>query len=103
METSKVKRELGTRAWEVEWCVEIPLTESGDTDMDNAVYKRRIVATKEEALVVAKEVYPQDQWGAVAVTEVEFIDPYDDNIPQTFRWEYVSDSIHYSGEEGFDA
>lgn len=87
--------ELGRRAWEVEWCSDLgPLDECGDTNIDSWVYKRRICATREAAIKLAKKMLPLDKVGAVAVTEVEFIDPYGDNIYRTFRWEYVSETEH---------
>ena len=103
MPETKKRPELGDRAFEVEWCIEIPnYPDSEDRDIDNAKYRRRIVATKDDALSLAKEVYPQDQFGAVTVTPVEFIDPYEENIPKTFRWDYCGDSLHYSGDEDFE-
>lgn len=97
------ERLLGYRAFEVEWCTKIPIDpETGEGDMDGCEYARRFVGTIDEALAEAKEVYPLDKFGVVTVTEVEWIDPYEERIAALYRWDYVGDSRHYSGEDGFD-
>lgn len=86
---------LGTRAYEVEWCSDLgPVNEFGETELDSWVYERRICATRESAMDLAKKLLPLDKVGAVAVTEVEYADPYGDNLPHTFRWEYVGETEH---------
>lgn len=105
MTTEQIRktRQLGDRAVEVEWCVDLPIDEYGDIDRDAAKYRRRTVATIGEALAMAKQVLPDERgFGVVTVTEVEWIDPYGDGIRGTFCWEYVGDSRHYSGGEDFD-
>lgn len=93
---------LGDTAFEVETCVSIPLNEFGDSDLDRAVNRRYIVATKDAALEMAKRLLPKDAFGSVVVTPIEFVDPYGDGMPSTFAWEPVGDSLHYSGEETFE-
>jgi len=91
--------QLGERAFEVEWCSEIPIDPvTQDRNLDAAVYHVKICRTAEEALAFAKTVYPQDQFGSVAITPVELQDPYGRDIRRTFAWEYVGDSIHYDGQ-----
>ena len=94
--------QLGDRMFEVEWCTKIPRDENGDADLDRATYRIGMVATREAALALAKKVYPQDQFGCVAVTEMEYSDELGDGVPATFLWLAVADSQHYSGENGFD-
>lgn len=90
---------LGTRAFEVRWCVNVPENEFGDSDIDRAKYRRAICDTLEAARTKAKAVFTEAVLGYVEITEIEVVDPFDDGIPATFRWEYVGDSEFYEGEE----
>jgi len=83
---------LGTRAWEVEWCNDIPTDENGDSDFDRAEYESRIVRTKGPAFALAKRMLPKDFIGEVRVTPVELSDPYGDKLPWTYLWEAVGDA-----------
>jgi hypothetical protein len=87
--------ELGDRAFEVEWCFHLPRFEDGTCDIDGAKHKRRFARTIEDAFAIAREVYPQDKFGSVTITPVEWIDPYKEGIRQLYRWEYVGDSKHF--------
>lgn len=90
---------LGMRAWEVEWCEEIPYDEEAQShDFDNATYRYRVFRDKAKAEAFAREVYPQDHFGSVSITEVEWTDPYHEDIPRTFRWEAVGEPEFYEGE-----
>jgi len=82
---------LGTRAWQVDWCVDLPVDELGDCQPDEAVYKHRVVLAKGSAFALAKRMLPHDVIGEVSVTEVELTDPYDEGLPWTYYWEYVGD------------
>lgn len=103
MTTTKQSRRLGDRGFEVEWCTKVFVEDDGCTgNPDRDTYKRRVVETRDQALALAKEVYPEDGHGCVVVTPVEWVDPYGDGIPRTFHWDYCGDSLHYSGDAGFE-
>lgn len=100
--TMKPKAKLGDEAWEVEWCDNLPLNGAGEGLLDKAHYVRRYAGTLREAMQAAKKVYPQDQFGAVRITLVRWIDPHADTEDagrsSQFRWEPIADPIEYSGE-----
>jgi len=62
--------------YEVCTCVELPVKD-GDTDYDNAVYRRFDCETKKQAITLAMRLLPNDCWGSVEVTEFirEYFDP----------------------------
>ena len=91
---------LGDRKYLVEWCIEVPCdTDSGERLVDEAKCRRKIVNSYEEALDLAAEKMPETVvlFGprAVEITEVEYVDPYGDNLPWTFRWEPCGDTVYY--------
>lgn len=93
-----MKPRLGDRAFEVEWCYELPLDEFGDANLDCAKQAVRYVPTHEEALAVAKKVFPKDQFGSVRITPVEYTDPFGDRVPSTYLWEAHGESEFYDGD-----
>lgn len=96
------KSRVGDRAWLVEWCHFRYQDEDGTGDPDRDQTSSRRFASREEAMAYAKEVYPQDQYGAVMVTQVEFT-PYDEDdvadFPHAGFWEATADTEYYEGEE----
>ena len=91
-------RELGDKAFEVEWCSVLPRNKNGDAEPDLATYEFRVLDTYDAALAFAKSIYPKDQWGSVRITPVEFVDPFGDGIKRTFRWEPIGDSEFFEGK-----
>lgn len=92
--------ELGDRAWQVEWCISLgEPDEFGEYPPDNWKYKRATFTTKKVADEFARKVYPKDARGVVEVYPVEFVDPYDEGLVSTFRWESCGDSEYYDGPE----
>lgn len=91
---------VGDAGWEVEWCKELPCyPDDPDTiDRDNAVMVTRCFDSREEAYRYAKEVYPRDQFGAVAITPFS-IEPLSDEWPYGAYREYTADSETYEGED----
>lgn len=96
---TKTQYRLGDHAYEVEWCTNLPVDEFGDSDLDAAEYVHVICPTRKAADAKAREVYPQDQFGAVRITEVELVDPYGERIRRTYVWEAIGHSDHYEGED----
>ena len=93
---------VGDKAWQVEWCAEIPRTKDGDADLDAAKEHRKLFASREDALTYAREVFPRDAFGSVRITPVEKF-PYDDahanSHPYVGFWETTGDTEHFEGEE----
>lgn len=92
-------RRLGERGFEVEWCDLLPMIEGTnppEADMDKARWRRKLFKTKDEAIAFAKQVLPEDKFGSVRVTPVEWQDPIGENLWPTFCWEYIGDSIEIS-------
>lgn len=90
---------LGDRGFMVEWCIETPTDENGDTEPDLWKYKRRVLSELSAAMSFAKLAFIEAVTGVVEVYPVEFVDPYGDGIRKTFKWECVGDSEYYNGEE----
>ena len=84
--------ELGDRAFEVEWCSDIPRDEFGDMLPDAATYHCRILRSREAAERIAREVLPRDAFGSVRITPVVRVDPFGDRIPATYLWEPCGES-----------
>lgn len=96
--------EVGTEGYEVEWCYELPI-EDGDAQMEKAKWRRVVLTDLQDAKKLAEEVYPQDQFGAVLITQVVLTDPHEGTryagIRSEFRWEPQSewaDKAEYSNE-----
>ena len=89
---------IGTIKFEVEWCPFLPPDGAGGVDIDKAKYRAEQFWTRAEALERAKKVFAKDQFGSVRITKVEFVDPYGDGLPRTFRWKAIADSEYYEGE-----
>ncbi len=50
--------ELVAERWEIEWTSEMPIDpDTGDADIDNAVFSRKSFATKAEAMSFAKSLF----------------------------------------------
>lgn len=98
----KGKPRVGDKCWEVEWCTEIPVDENGDSDMDRAKLHVERFQFAEEAMEFARDVFPQDQFGAVAITLMQFC-AYDDydalRYPHAGFWDAAGETYHYEGEE----
>lgn len=96
--TSKV----GDEAWEVEWCSDVPKDENGDSISDRAVMHVRTFKTKAAALKCAREAFPKDFFGSVAITPVRFM-PYDEDdaerYPTVGYWEACGETEHYEGDD----
>lgn len=92
---------LGDRAFRVEWAYELPVNECGDSLPDEAKYRRVTVTTLKRAREIARAKWSETHkaFGVVEITEVEFVDPYEENIPRTFRWEECGDTEYYEGPE----
>jgi hypothetical protein len=82
---------LGSRAYSVEWQTNVPVNEFGDCEPDRGDFNMKVIKTKGPAFAYAKRVLPEDYWGSVVITEVELTDPYGDELPWTYYWEYVGD------------
>jgi hypothetical protein len=101
----KYRPRVGDERWFVEWCVKLGKADENDPDSewdrDSDVYRSRAVATKEEAEKLAREVYPMDQYGAVAYWPAEFV-AYDEDhaadYPHVGFWEDTGDAEHYEGD-----
>ena len=89
---------LGTIKFEVEWCTFLPSDGAGGVDIDKAKYRAERFRTRAQALDFAKKVFGEDKFGSVRITKVEFVDPYGDGLPRTFRWKAIADSEYYEGE-----
>lgn len=93
---AKTKPTVGMRAWEVEWCAGVPKDENGDSDMDRADDRFAHFKDKGKALAYARKVLPNDAFGAVRVTPIEFV-PYDEDdaatMPTVGFWEHSGESI----------
>jgi len=58
--------------FEVEWCSSIPVNEeTGERELDEAVYEYRDFETVDSARTYALEVLPKDCFGSVRVTRFE--------------------------------
>ena len=88
----------GDRMWAVEWTESVPLDENGDADIDNAVEKRVLCATKEQAVERAiKESHADCH--QVSVSQVEY-EAYDETInPRYGYWIHCDDGEYYEGGE----
>lgn len=97
----KTKRTLGEISYEVEWCVDCPTDEYGDAMLDEAKYRRVFLPTREAAVDKASELLKAklDYFDCISVTKCEWIDPYGESIPATYRWEYVDDPEHFSASD----
>jgi hypothetical protein len=82
---------IGDRGYEVEWIIDLPQDEHGDTDFDAATYRDCILKTHEAALAHAKKVFPTAVSGYVVITPVEFSDIYE--------WEHHGPVEYYEGED----
>lgn len=89
-----MKGRILKEGWEVEWTYSLDGDGFGGVDPDTAKTRFADFATKDEALAFAKQVLPQDKWGAVSVTPFHS-EPYEEGLPATFR-EYDGDSIEVS-------
>ena len=83
--------------YEVDWVEDMPLDELGDADLDAAVHRQRYFTTIDAARRFAKEVYPSDWFGAVAITECHF-ELYEPGLPGKYLV-YDTDPEYYEGEE----
>lgn len=97
--TSRVKREIGDQAFQVEWCYDLPLEEDGSAIIDAAKYRRNYFKTFESAMNRATFVYKEDKFGAVMITPVIWVDQHPDteHSELEFRWEACGESKEYSG------
>lgn len=90
--------EVGQRGFSVEYCASVPRNESGDADLDRAVYFERFFKSHGAAMRYAKKVYPKDVFGCVRIASANFVDKYDDGI--VFEWveDESEEPEFYSGE-----
>jgi hypothetical protein len=53
--------------WEVEWSSDLPVAR----DTNQSTYVFRDFSTNDEAVSIAREVYPKDVFGSVRITELK--------------------------------
>ena len=88
----------GDTCWEVEWCSHIPLNEFGDGDLDRCVMHVKSYKWEQRAREYAKRVFPQDAFGSVRITPMEFV-AYAPGDPLTVGfWEATGESTFEEGE-----
>jgi hypothetical protein len=105
MPTVKHKPRVGDTCWLVEWVTKLGLEDENHPEYgcnpDKDKRSIRQVATKEEAERLAREVYPQDQYGAVCYWPATFV-AYDEDdtgrYPHAGFWEASTDGEYYEGE-----
>jgi hypothetical protein len=100
---------IGDECWIVEWCIKAGLVDEehpeygGDPDLD--VHRNRRVATREQAEATAREVYPQDQHGAIRYWPARFV-PYDEDdadlYPGVGYWDEIGEYEFYEGDDDGD-
>lgn len=97
----RTRRNVGDIAFEVETCVDLPLVEgTTDADINRARYERSYHKTFDDAYARARRVYPEDKFGAVTISTVQWLDQHHDTdcAGIEYGWEVVADPIEYSGE-----
>ena len=82
------------KGYEIEWCVKLPIDESGEADHDAAVYESADRGDLQSARQLAKEKLPLDPYGTVQIRQFEMRP--DSDIPGLFLREYISDMIEVS-------
>lgn len=92
---------VGDECWVVRWCVNIPVDEYGESDLDAAEYREAAYKTPAAAWKRAIREYPNDAFGAVVVTPMTFV-AYDERdarlMPHVGYWEPSGDAECYHGE-----
>lgn len=86
-------KSIGQKAWEVEWCSEVPLIPgTKDADMDQAKYHVALFPNVGLARSFAKRILPKDWFGSVRLTPMEAVDEYD--IGRATGWEPCGETEH---------
>jgi hypothetical protein len=86
---------FGQRAFEVEWCNNLPFDECGDGDFDHADCVSKVFRTKESALDYARKVFPLDVFGSVSIREVEYTQ-YEPGFPGGY-WDAIGNPEEFDG------
>ena len=92
---------VGDKAWFVEWCYKLGVTEEGDGDPDSDKIRCRRFATREAAIAFAKAVWPETvgNYGVVGYHPATFV-AYDEDKPALGGfWETDADEEFYEGPE----
>lgn len=96
---------IGDECWFVEWCIELGLVDAAHPeygcDPDKNKLRTRCVATRDEAMQVAKQQYPNAIGGVVSYWPATFTPNDDDDAhlyPHAGFWETTADPEHYEGE-----
>jgi hypothetical protein len=88
MRKTQARPKIGDTRWFVEWCVNLPIDEFGDSDVDAAEYDSDDFATETQALAKARRVFPLDAFGSVRYWPATFT---------RYGWD-DGDAKHYEGK-----